>query len=81
VGINELKLKRGFHAVFGTTAFGYLRARRLEAARALLLAKSVSVGEAAERVGYKCPSRFASAFRRHFGRSPSSLRQQSIHAR
>jgi AraC-like DNA-binding protein len=80
VGINELKLKRGFHAVFGTTVFGYLRARRLEVARALLLGRTVSVAEAADRVGYRCPSRFASAFRRHFGASPSSLRQQATHA-
>lgn len=75
VGINELKLKRGFHAVFGTTVFGYLRHHRLHAARELLLRRQVSVGEAAWRVGYACPSRFASAFRRQFGASPSAVRR------
>jgi len=74
VAVNELKLKRGFHEVFGTTVFGYLRARRLEVARTLLLRGAVSVAEAAEQVGYRCPSRFASAFQRHFGATPSSVR-------
>jgi AraC-like DNA-binding protein len=75
VGTNELKLKRGFRAVFGTTVFGYLRQRRLEQARQLLLEHRVSVVEAATRVGYACPSRFAAAFRRQFKTSPSSLRR------
>jgi AraC-like DNA-binding protein len=73
-GTNELKLKRGFRAVFGTTVFGYLRRQRLEQARHLLVHRRVSVTEAAGLVGYACPSRFAAAFRRHFGSPPSAVR-------
>lgn len=73
-GTNELKLKRGFRAVFGTTVFGYLRHQRLEQARHLLMHRRVSVTEAAGLVGYACPSRFAAAFRRHFGTPPSAIR-------
>lgn len=75
VGVNELKLKRGFRVVFGTTVFGYLRHHRLHCARELLLRRQVSVSEAALQVGYACPSRFASAFRRQFGASPSAVRR------
>jgi AraC-like DNA-binding protein len=75
-GINEFKLKRGFRTLFGTTVFGYLRAHRLETARELLTGGHVSVMEASLRVGYACPSRFASAFRRHFGVPPSTMRRR-----
>jgi AraC-like DNA-binding protein len=75
VGINELKLKRGFKTVFGTTVFGYLRQHRLNVARRLLVRSQVSIAEAARQVGYACPSRFASAFRRHYGEPPSELRR------
>lgn len=75
VGTNEFKLKRGFRHVFGTTVFGYLRTHRLRAAHDLLAGAQVSVMEAATRVGYACPSRFADAFRHEFGRTPSSLRR------
>lgn len=75
VGTNELKLKQGFRALFGTTVFGYLRRHRMERARQLLLHREVSVTEAAGLVGYACPSRFAAAFRRQFGTRPSALRR------
>jgi AraC-like DNA-binding protein len=76
VATNELKLKRGFRILFGTTVFGYLRKYRLESARALLVRGDVNVAEAAQHVGYSCPSRFASAFRRQFGIVPSQVRQE-----
>lgn len=75
VGTNELKLKRGFRLVYGTTVFGYLRHHRLEHARQLLLARQVNVTEAAALVGYACPSRFAAAFQRQFGSRPSAVRR------
>jgi AraC family transcriptional activator of pyochelin receptor len=73
-GVNELKLKRGFRQLFGTTPFGYIRLHRMTEAYAFLARGEMTVGEAAWRVGYKCPSRFTVAFRRQFGMTPSSLR-------
>lgn len=74
VGTNELKLKQGFRTLFGTTVFGYLRRRRMERARHLLVHRELSVTEAAGLVGYACPSRFSAAFQRQFGTRPSALR-------
>jgi AraC-like DNA-binding protein len=74
VGLNEVKLKLGFRTLFGTTTFAYLRAQRMELARRLLLQRNLNVTEVAVRVGYANPSKFAAAFRKHFGFPPSTLR-------
>jgi AraC-like DNA-binding protein len=74
VGLNEFKLKSGFRELFGTSVFGYLRAERMERARRLLAEGRLNVSEVAGRVGYANPSKFASAFRKHFGVPPSAVR-------
>lgn len=73
VGLSETTLKRGFHQVFGTTVFGYLRARRMERAHTLLHAGEATVLEAAALVGYSNPSNFAAAFRKQFGVNPKTF--------
>jgi AraC-like DNA-binding protein len=72
-GFNVTKLKGGFRTLFGTSVFAYLRRIRMEQARRLLLERHLNVSEIALRVGYQNPSKFAAAFRRQFGMSPSSL--------
>jgi AraC-like DNA-binding protein len=74
VGLNEFKLKAGFRTLFGISVFGYLRTQRMDHARRLLAQRDLSVTEIAARVGYANPSKFAAAFRRHFGFPPSALR-------
>jgi len=78
VGLGETTLKRGFHQVFGTTVFGYLRACRMERARHLLATGEATVLEAAAMVGYSNPSNFAAAFRRQFGLNPKAF-QLDVH--
>jgi AraC family transcriptional regulator, transcriptional activator of the genes for pyochelin and ferripyochelin receptors len=74
VGLNDYKLKIGFRQVFNTTVFGYLyRQRMLEAGR-LLLGTQLKVNEVAQAVGYANQSRFAAAFRKHFGVNPVTYR-------
>jgi AraC-like DNA-binding protein len=72
-GFNETKLKAGFRSLFGTSVFAYLRRARLQEARRLLLERELNVTEIALRVGYANPSKFAAAFRRQFGMSPSDV--------
>ena len=74
VGLNEVKLKAGFRTLFGNSVFGYLRTQRMDQARRLLVRRDLSVTEVAACVGYANPSKFASAFRKHFGLPPSALR-------
>jgi AraC-like DNA-binding protein len=72
-GFNVTKLKGGFRTLFGTSVFAYLRRVRMEQARRLLTERHLNVSETALRVGYQNPSKFAAAFRKQFGVSPSSL--------
>ena len=74
VGLNEFKLKVGFRTLFGASVFSYLRAERMNAARRLLAQGRWNVTEVAARVGYSNPSKFAAAFRKHFGLPPSAVR-------
>jgi AraC-like DNA-binding protein len=74
VGLNEFKLKVGFRVLFGASVFGYLRTQRMDRARRLLAHRELSVTEVAAHVGYQNPSKFAAAFRKHFGFPPSALR-------
>lgn len=72
-GLSETRLKAGFQTLFGAPVFSYLRQERLEAARRLLVERRLNVTEVALRVGYANPGKFAAAFRRQFGASPSAV--------
>lgn len=72
LGANVSTLQANFKAAFGTTIFGYVRRRRLEMARILLLDHGLGVAETGYRVGFTNPSAFTAAYRRHFGRPPSA---------
>lgn len=71
--MSETKLKGAFRVRFGTSVFAFLREARMVEARRLLRARSLNVTEIAQRVGYANPSKFAAAFRRQFGKSPSDV--------
>ncbi len=70
VHLNEFKLKKGFREYHRTTVFGYLRQKRMERARALLINRQAKVIDAAQAVGYANPSHFSRAFRKTFGMNP-----------
>ncbi|MGB3637978.1 MAG: AraC family transcriptional regulator [Rivularia sp. (in: cyanobacteria)] len=70
VGLNQRKLKQGFRACFGTTAFGYLHDYRMEQARLLLTDTQMGVTQVAYGVGYASLPSFSAAFRKKFGICP-----------
>lgn len=72
-GTNRFKLNQGFHQLYNTTPFGYLRNYRLLQARSLLMSSELSVEKVAATVGYKSRSNFAVAFRQRFGINPKVL--------
>ena len=74
VGLNDYKLKIGFHQVFGTTVFGYLHEQRMELSSQLLIEKRMSIKEIARTVGYANQGSFAAAFRKRFGVNPKYYR-------
>lgn len=73
LGLHESTLQRRFREAHGCTVFDYLRRRRLDQARAALR-EGATVTDAAFAAGYGSPANFATAFKRLFGLSPSSVR-------
>ncbi|WP_436488501.1 helix-turn-helix transcriptional regulator [Chitinophaga sp. ARDCPP14] len=73
-GINQMKLKNGFKALFNTTVFGYISGLKMQEARRLLLEEKMYVNEVADRMGYKYPQHFTAAFRKKFGLLPKDLK-------
>ena len=77
VGTNRLTLTQGFHKLYGTTPFGYLRDCRLNQARRLLMTSDLSITQVATAVGYTSRSRFATAFRKKNGMNPKLFQLQA----
>lgn len=64
-------VERAFRRQFGETVARYLVRIRMERAERLLSETELSSKEIAFRVGFSTPQHFCSAFRRHFGHSPT----------
>ena len=64
VGMCDYNLRRGFKEIFNATVFGYLRDRRLDRARQLLLEPWMTVAETARVVGYNSHASFTTAFKK-----------------
>lgn len=77
-GVDARSFTRLFRRETGYAPFGYLTARRMERAKSLLK-DGASVTETAAAVGYANPAKFASAFRRWVGLSPSEWAQRTRH--
>ena len=77
VGMCDYNLKRGFKEVLNTTVFGYLRDRRMERARQLLLEPWMTVAEAARTVGYDSHASFTTAFKKKYGTSPKAYQMSA----
>ncbi len=66
-------LTRVFHSQTGTSPGQFAAAERMRVAVRLLMNKSLSVKEIAERIGYNSASSFARAFKSHFHISPGQF--------
>jgi AraC family transcriptional regulator len=77
VGLGVHHFCRVFRDTFGQTPHDYVRERRLERARHLLLATSESVGMIAFETGFADQSHLTRCFKRHFGMPPAELRKKS----
>jgi AraC-like DNA-binding protein len=73
---SESTLLRAFQRELGATPGTYARERRLDSALLFLQAGRHSVSEVATRVGYASLAAFTTAFSRHFGAPPSSVRKE-----
>lgn len=63
-----------FHRHTGMRLLDYMTLRRLEIARSLLMTSDLPLREVARRSGFRDASTFYRRFRRHFARTPGTLR-------
>jgi AraC-like DNA-binding protein len=66
-----------FNKLVGDTPLRYLTRWRLSLANELLRSGSVSVSEAAHRVGYASEAGFSRAFKAHHGHAPNAAKPDS----
>lgn len=73
-GISREHFNRAFAARYGVPPARLLRRLRLEHARGMLQATSLTLEEVALRSGFSSANAFCRAFREHFGQTPATLR-------
>ncbi|WP_055590697.1 helix-turn-helix transcriptional regulator, partial [Streptacidiphilus griseoplanus] len=73
-------LSRQFRAAYGDSPYGYLTARRVERAAALLRHGDLSVGEVCLAVGCASPGTFTARFTELVGMPPGAFRRRSADA-
>lgn len=76
-GVSHNHLTRLFKAATGDTVVGYIRRRRLDRARHLLRASTLSIPAVAASVGIPDLQAFNKACRRELGASPRALRGET----
>lgn len=77
VALNECKLKAGFKQYFHVGVFEYFQQARMEKAKQLLLHTNKPLKDICVLTGYPRMTNFITAFRKHFGYTPASLRRSS----
>ncbi len=77
-GLNQFKLKKGFKELFGTCVSQFMIDRKLQHAYELILNSEMSISEISIIAGYSYPQHFSKAFKKHFGKSPSTLRKNWV---
>ncbi len=75
-GISRRSLFNQFATFLDTTPIKYLELQRLKAVRRLLLARAMSVSEAAEAVGFRHMGRFSGRYAAVYSEKPSDTRRR-----
>lgn len=76
VNLSRSRMQTLFHDAFGMSPMRYLRHRRLERSRQLLLTTDLAIGAVATQTGFTDQFHFSRAFKSEFGSSPLSFRQR-----
>lgn len=77
VHLNEFRLKYVFKQIFKSGIFEYLLQARMQEARRLLSQTNKPIKEIASLSGYQRLTSFITAFRKHFGYTPGSVRRSN----
>ena len=74
-GVSLRTLNEGFKQVFNTTVYDFIKKHRLRAAHDALEQSDIAMKIVADRIGYSHVNHFITAFKKHFGYTPGSLRK------
>ena len=69
-GINQLKLKKGFKAIYGIGVYGYRLQQRMLLAKTALEKTTKPIHQVARQTGYRNVANFSAAFKKIYGISP-----------
>jgi AraC-like DNA-binding protein len=72
--VSSAQVRRIFHRYVGASPQTYLTARRLEAARSLLVQTDQSGGTIARAIGFESQAHFTRCFKRSLGKTPTQYR-------
>jgi AraC-like DNA-binding protein len=75
-GLSTFHFIRAFSAAFGETPHQYLRSRRIERAKDLLVTTMLPVTEICDQIGFQSLGSFTTLFRRLTGESPAEFRSK-----
>jgi AraC-like DNA-binding protein len=73
VGLSSSQLNRKLRALTDLSSHSFILNLRLKRAAQLLKNRTATVSEIAYSVGFKNPSKFASAFKRQYGSTPTDF--------
>lgn len=74
LGMAVNTMQRLFKKSYGMTVMDYLRERRLEIAKEAMERDDLTITQAAFKAGYNSPANFATAFKKTYGFTPSSMK-------
>jgi len=78
VGLNPNKLQDGFKRLYGSTVNAYVRDKRLEISKELLLNTLQNMAEISDQVGITSKSYFSKMFKDVYGMSPNEFRKKLL---
>ena len=76
VGLNSNKLQSGFRRMHGSSVNGYIREKRLEISRDLLLESQLNMAEISEKIGISSKSYFSKLFKENYNLTPYEFRKK-----
>ena len=75
-GLSHFHFIRAFHAAYGQTPHQYLRTRRVDRAKELLVTTPLPITEICDQIGFRSLGSFSSLFRRVTGETPGAYRSK-----
>jgi AraC-type DNA-binding domain-containing proteins len=76
-GISNAKLRKDFKLIKGVPIGNYLIKKRIESSFRYLCDPNISIGEIAEKMGYKNTFDFSNQFKKYIGYPPSWYRKNT----